>query len=290
MGVRVLKRLLLSLGFLWTTSLYAQTGPGPVPYRGLNNWPLIFGTDNTYDIGASGATRPRTGYFGTSVITPSLTVSGLTSGRVPFASTGGLLADDADLTFDGTVLSGARYSAPDGSPSATGFRLQSGGATYGWYWISGVGWVYSDGGTALLSLHSAQGPTIAATKSLLWGSSGISAQDVSLAREGAGVLTVRNGTTSRRAFLGGGSSVASASALPVPVAALYHLTGTTTVTSITSTNLGTGPCIVLIFDGVLTMTDGSNLKLAGDFVTSADDTMLLCFDGTSFFEVSRSVN
>ncbi len=32
---------------------------------------LIF-TDNTYDIGASGATRPRTGYFGTSVITPLL--------------------------------------------------------------------------------------------------------------------------------------------------------------------------------------------------------------------------
>lgn len=30
---------------------------------------LIF-TDNTYDIGASGATRPRTGYFGTSLITP----------------------------------------------------------------------------------------------------------------------------------------------------------------------------------------------------------------------------
>jgi hypothetical protein len=30
---------------------------------------LLF-TDNTYDIGASGATRPRTGYFGTSVISP----------------------------------------------------------------------------------------------------------------------------------------------------------------------------------------------------------------------------
>ena len=32
---------------------------------------LIF-TDNTYDIGASGATRPRTGYFGTSIFTPLL--------------------------------------------------------------------------------------------------------------------------------------------------------------------------------------------------------------------------
>ena len=33
---------------------------------------LTFGTDNTYDIGASGATRPRTGYFGTSVVTPTI--------------------------------------------------------------------------------------------------------------------------------------------------------------------------------------------------------------------------
>jgi hypothetical protein len=32
-------------------------------------------TDNTYDIGASGATRPRTGYFGTSIVLPNGTVS-----------------------------------------------------------------------------------------------------------------------------------------------------------------------------------------------------------------------
>lgn len=38
---------------------------------------LIF-TDNTYDIGASGATRPRTVYAGTSVVTPLLNNSGST--------------------------------------------------------------------------------------------------------------------------------------------------------------------------------------------------------------------
>jgi len=37
---------------------------------------LIF-TDNTYDIGASGATRPRTGYFGTSLITPLIDATNL---------------------------------------------------------------------------------------------------------------------------------------------------------------------------------------------------------------------
>jgi hypothetical protein len=35
---------------------------------------LLFSTDNTRDIGASGATRPRNGYFGTLVATPSLQV------------------------------------------------------------------------------------------------------------------------------------------------------------------------------------------------------------------------
>ena len=38
------------------------------------------------------------------------------------------------------------------------------------------------------------------------------------------------------------------------------------------------------------MTDGSNLKLAGNFVTTADDVITLVCDGTNWFEMSRSVN
>lgn len=46
---------------------------------------FLAGTDNTYDIGASAATRPRTGYFGTSVIAPAATVSNLTlTGTITF--------------------------------------------------------------------------------------------------------------------------------------------------------------------------------------------------------------
>jgi len=41
---------------------------------------------------------------------------------------------------------------------------------------------------------------------------------------------------------------------------------------------------------VLTFTDGNNLKLAGDFVTTADDTTQLMCDGTNWYEMSRSVN
>ncbi len=39
----------------------------------------IYHTDNTYDIGATGATRPRTGYFGTSLIVPKLNLTGSTA-------------------------------------------------------------------------------------------------------------------------------------------------------------------------------------------------------------------
>ena len=50
---------------------------------------LIF-TDNTYDIGASGATRPRTGYFGTSVVTPTASLSG----NLTFTGTGNRITGD----------------------------------------------------------------------------------------------------------------------------------------------------------------------------------------------------
>lgn len=91
-------------------------------------------------------------------------------------------------------------------------------------------------------------------------------------------------------FIGGGVAVASATALPVPAARVYHITGTTTITSITSTGCASGIVITLIFDDILTFTDGNNLKLAGNFVTSADDTITLAYDGTNWYEVCRSVN
>ena len=67
------------------------------------------------------------------------------------------------------------------------------------------------------------------------------------------------------------------------------VSGTTTVTSISTATRGR--TITLVFQGALTFTDGANLKLAGNFVTTADDTITLtCADGVSWFEVARSVN
>ena len=62
----------------------------------------------------SGATYMAT------LVTTSITDSGLTSGRVTYAGAGGLLQDAAALTFDGTTLSSTKFAgALDGTVGAT---------------------------------------------------------------------------------------------------------------------------------------------------------------------------
>jgi|GEM_PF-6368433 len=75
---------------------------------------LLF-TDNTYDIGASGATRPRTGYFGTSLVAPSITAS-TAAGRLTF-NTGGMYIEDRNvhaastIFFDNTLATTAYFTS-----------------------------------------------------------------------------------------------------------------------------------------------------------------------------------
>lgn len=84
-------------------------------------------------------------------------------------------------------------------------------------------------------------------------------------------------------------AVASAAALTLPPGSVVTVSGTTNITSIPATG-NAGRVVTLIFSGVLTVTDGSNLKLAGNFVTTADDTMTLVCDGTNWYEMARSAN
>ena len=151
--------------------------------------------------------------------------------------------------------------------------------------------LFANGGEVM----NTTGFTAWATGQIGFGSAGSvtlsSTPDTALTRVSAGVMALTNGTqTTRRALFGGGTAVASATALPVPTGRVFHVTGTTTITSMTSTNFASGACVTIIFDGILTFTDGSNLVLAGDFVTTADDTISLCYDGTSWVETGRSVN
>ena len=56
--------------------------------------------------GSVGATTPNTGVF------TFVTNSSLTSGRVPYAGTGGLVQDSANLAFNGTVLTATGFAGP----------------------------------------------------------------------------------------------------------------------------------------------------------------------------------
>ena len=88
------------------------------------------------------------------------------------------------------------------------------------------------------------------------------------------------------------SGVASATSIALPNwTDSIVVTGTTNITSIAAGSGQKGRTVTLMFQGILTFTDGNNLKLAGNFVTTADDTITLtCADGTNWYEVCRSVN
>lgn len=86
-----------------------------------------------------------------------------------------------------------------------------------------------------------------------------------------------------------GAAVVAAAAI-TPTGASFHVTGNTNITSMVGTNLTPGQVIRIIFDGTPTFTDGNNLKIAGNLVATADDTITLLWDGSNFYELARAVN
>ncbi len=68
----------------------------------------------------------------------------------------------------------------------------------------------------------------------------------------------------------------------------FDITGTTGIDSIAAKTAGT--VVMLQFDTTPTVSDGGNLKMAGDLVATADDILVLVCDGTNWFEISRAVN
>lgn len=83
--------------------------------------------------------------------------------------------------------------------------------------------------------------------------------------------------------------VTAAATITVPFDTdIVQVNGTTTITKVNVTR--PGHRITLIFQAALTFTDGSNLKLAGNMTTSADDTITLVCDGTNWLEIARSAN
>ena len=88
-------------------------------------------------------------------------------------------------------------------------------------------------------------------------------------------------------FLPAVASGAGEIALPVPYR-YVTLTGTSAVTGLKA--IHGGAITTLKTTATASLTDGENLKLAGNFSGTADDTITLICDGTNFFEMSRSAN
>jgi hypothetical protein len=108
-------------------------------------------------------------------------------------------------------------------------------------------------------------------------------RDVVLASDGSGRLTINGLVRS------GYATLVAAAALPTPTATVCEVTGNTNITSIAS-NGTAGQVVHLIFRGTPTFTDGNNLKLAGNLVATADDSITLVSDGTAWYETARAVN
>lgn len=188
---------------------------------------------------------------------------------------------------------GGYLHLPAGSLGTASITLGNNSTNTGFYDNGSAQWTYQAAGTSQMIFTQGGGIDLGSGKYYGWDSAsspGVSV-DTQLQRYAAGVVKLASATgTDIRGLMGGGTTVASATALPVPTGRVFHVSGTTTITSITSTNFAAGAVITLIFDGVLTFTDGSNLKLAGDFTTAADATITLVYDGTNWFETSRSTN
>ena len=85
-------------------------------------------------------------------------------------------------------------------------------------------------------------------------------------------------------------TIPSRAALHLPAGAdTVKISGTTAITNVFPAQQA-GRRITLIFTDALTFTDGGNLKIAGNFTTTADDVIDLVTDGALWHQISRAAN
>lgn len=118
----------------------------------------------------------------------------------------------------------------------------------------------------------------------------------SVTRSGSSIVSLKTSTRLQNAK---GADVASANDLTLGTDGnVFHITGNTTINAITTANWQAGSEVTLIFDSNPTVkhnTSGSAgtakmlLSGAGDLSATANDTLTLVYDGTSWFEKCRTV-
>lgn len=108
----------------------------------------------------------------------------------------------------------------------------------------------------------------------------VSIVDVNVSAFGVDVFTDENAVP---------QVTAAATLVLLPGTRTVIVNGNTGITSISALGF-LGKTVKFIFTGTPTVTDGSNLRLAGNFVCTADDSLTLTCTGVNWFEDSRSVN
>lgn len=87
------------------------------------------------------------------------------------------------------------------------------------------------------------------------------------------------------------ASVASADPLQLNSEdTVFNVTGVTSFGTLLKPEAYAGKIVTLKFDGALTVNDGGNMNLAGSFNTTSGDSLTLASIGSSWIEISRSVN
>lgn len=104
----------------------------------------------------------------------------------------------------------------------------------------------------------------------------------------------------RRLVMSKGISVASAATITLGYDGnVFALTGTTAIDYITTTDWDVGAIVVLLFDTSITVNHNSGsagagaakilLSGAANFSGTANDSLVLCWDGTAWREIARTV-
>ena len=213
-----------------TTGGYSVKLVGTGPTTGVS-----IGSGESAVIAWNGSDFIKIGNYNGGGVFTSLTDTALTSGRVTYATTGGLLTDSSNLTFDGTTLStntlnlttalGIAYGGTNSTATPT-----AGGVSYG----TGTAIAYSTAGTSgqpLLS-NGSSAPSFG-TLGVAWGGTGQTTYT-----DGQLLIGNSTGNTLTKATLTAGTGITITNGSGAITIAATGGGGSGTVTSVAQTFTG----------------------------------------------------
>lgn len=204
----------------------------------------------------------------------SVTDSGLTSGRVTYASTGGLLVDSANLTFNGTTLTTNTLNLTNALGVAYGGTGLTSGTSGGILYYSATGTLASSAALAASALVIGGGAGVAPSTTTT-GTGVITAIGNSVNTTN-GLVTQTTTLAASSLLLGGGSGTGISSTS----------TGTGVVTAL-GINVGTAGSFVVNGGALGTPSSGTVTNLTGTASININGTVGATTQNTGYFTVMR---